>query len=111
MAQCGETPFSGAACNRECATNLKEAKYIRKALFMTLSVEVLQTRELGRSSGEHFASKAFIQIDPQGICPAGHSHTSLQDHSNCVLRHQIVGTRCRTYGCKRHGCRRRMQKA
>ena len=34
-----------------------------------------------------FASNGLI-LDPQGICLSGHSHTSLQDHSNRVLRHQ-----------------------
>ena len=34
-----------------------------------------------------FDSKALI-LDPQGICPPGHSHTSLQDHSNPVSHHQ-----------------------
>ena len=34
MAQCGEIPFTGAACNRECAISLKEAKHIWKVLFI-----------------------------------------------------------------------------
>ena len=41
-----------------------------------------------------FASKALI-LDSQGICPSGHSHTSLQE---CSLQSStFVGTRCKTF--------------
>ena len=63
---------------------------MESALHRTVEVLHQMNRDaLEENIAPIFDSKALI-LDPQGICPPGHSHASLQDHSNRVLRRQAL---------------------